>query len=216
LFFAAYFLNNLAITLTNRLPGLQILPNHVWEGFLVCSWSGKLYSILVIVMLTFLCQSVLSKESVGLTLRQSEGSLLPATLVVLGLAAWALAVGFCSPKGQFDFKTLFYLAVMPGLNEELVYRGYLLAILNRLMPEKVTLFKAPIGWGVLVTSLLFGLLHGLWLDNSLAIHINGIALRNATLSAFIFAWLRERTGSLLVPIAAHGIEDVLFFLPRMI
>lgn len=29
-------------------------------------------------------------------------------------------------------------------------------------------------------------------------------------------WLRERTGSLLMPILAHGAEDVFFFAPRML
>lgn len=45
LFFGVYFLDNLSITLTNHIPGLQFVPNQVWEGFLVYSWSGKLYSI---------------------------------------------------------------------------------------------------------------------------------------------------------------------------
>jgi membrane protease YdiL (CAAX protease family) len=104
---------------------------------------------------------------------------------------------------------------MPGLNEELTYRGYLLGILNSIMPRRVNLFAAPLGWGVIVTSLLFGLLHGLWMDGSFAIHVDVIALCNTTISGFIFAWLRERTGSLVMPILAHGLEDVLFFLPRM-
>lgn len=105
---------------------------------------------------------------------------------------------------------------MPGLNEELIYRGYLLGVLDRLMLAKFRLFSTPIGWGVIITSLLFGLLHGFWLDNTLVFHVEIIAFRNATFSDLIFAWLRERTGSLLMPVIAHGVEDVLFFLPRMI
>lgn len=72
------------------------------------------------------------------------------------------------------------------------------------------------GCGVLVTSLLFGLLHGIWIDKNMSIQVDLIGLRNAILSGFIFAWLRERTGSLLTPIIAHGLEDMFFFLPRMI
>jgi membrane protease YdiL (CAAX protease family) len=215
LFFGVYFLDNLTIILTNRLPSWQIIPNHIWEGFLVCSWSGKLYSILFVLALIFLCQSMLNKDAVGLTFRQKEGAVLPALVVMLPLAAWALLVGFHSPKGQPDFSALIYLAIMPALNEELTYRGYLLGILNSIMPRRFQLFAAPVGWGVIVTSLLFGLLHGIWLDGSLALHVDVIALRNSAISGFIFAWLRERTGSLTMPILAHSLEDVLFFLPRM-
>jgi membrane protease YdiL (CAAX protease family) len=35
-------------------------------------------------------------------------------------------------------------------------------------------------------------------------------------SGFIFAWLRERSGSWLMPVIAHGLEDFFFFLPRML
>jgi hypothetical protein len=214
-FFGVYFLDNLTITLTNHFPALQFVPNQVWEGFLVCGWNGKLYSILLAIALLFLVRTQLTKVQIGITLRQNEGYFQPTTLVVLALAAWALIVGLNSPKGQLDIRVLIYLGVMPGLNEELIYRGFLLAILNKLMPPKFTLFTAPLGWGVIVTSVLFGLLHGVWLDSSLAIHLDVIALQNSTVSGFVFAWLRERTGSLLIPIIAHGLEDVLCFLPRM-
>jgi membrane protease YdiL (CAAX protease family) len=216
LFFGVYFLDNLSITLTNHLPALQLVPNRVWEGFLVYGWSGKLYSILLAIALLFLLRPGLTREEVGLTLRQNEGFILPASLVVLALAAWVLIVGLCSPKGRLDVRFLIYLAVMPGLNEELIYRGYLLAIMNRLLSPKFKLFAAPVGWGAILTSVLFGLLHGVWLDNSLDVELDMIALRNSTVSGLVFAWLRERTGNLLMPIVAHGLEDVLFFLPRML
>ncbi len=215
LFFAVYFADNLLIVLTNRFSSLQMIPSHVWEGFLVCGWSGKLYSIIFAFMLLFLCRKILTKEEVGLTFHQNFGSILPTCLVILALAAWALYVGISSPKGKLDLQTLIYLAVMPGLNEELIYRGYLLGILDRRIPAKFSIFSAPTGWGVIITSVLFGLLHGFWLDSNLSVHIEVIALRNATISGLIFAWIRVRTGSLLMPVIAHGVEDVLFFLPRM-
>lgn len=214
--FAVYFIDNLLIALSNRYDSLQLVPNHTWEGFLVCSWSGKLYVVLVASALLYSVRSLLAKEDVGLTLRQKDGFLLPSCVVLLILAAWACTVGVRSPKGALDIKTLLYLAIMPGLNEELIYRGYLLGILDKLMPGKFRVFSAPVGWGVVVTSLLFGLLHGFWLDHNLTIHIEIIALRNAACSGFAFAWLRERTGSLVLPIVAHGVQDVLFFLPRMV
>ncbi|MGE5251499.1 MAG: CPBP family intramembrane glutamic endopeptidase [Bacteroidota bacterium] len=216
LFFGVYFLDNLTITLTNRFPVLQFVPNPTWEGFLVCAWSGKLYSVLLVLGLLWLAPFPVDREQVGLTLRQKEGFFLPASLVILALAAWSLLVGIHSPKGQLNFGVLAYLALMPALNEEVVYRGFLLAVLNRLMPPRHNLFGAQIGWGAIVTSLLFGLLHGLWLDNDLAVQLDVIALRNSAISGFIFAWLRERTGSLALPMLAHGMEDFLFFLPRMV
>lgn len=215
LFFTVYFADNILIVLANRSSSLQLVPNHVWEGFLVCGWSGKLYSILFAVGLLILCRKILSKEDAGLILRQKPGSFLPACAAILALSVWAYWVGCHSPKGELDLQTLLYLAMIPGLNEELIYRGVMLGSLDRIMPAKLALLAAPVGGGVIATSMIFGLLHGLWLDSSLGIHIEIIALRNATVSGFIFAWLRERTGSLVMPMVAHGLEDLLFFLPRM-
>ena len=42
-----------------------------------------------------------------------------------------------------------------------------------------------------------GLLHGFWLDDSFRVHIEMIAVWNTTISGFIFAWLKQATGSLL-------------------
>ncbi len=216
LFFAVFFIDNLSIVLVNRFNFLQIIPNSVWEGFLILSWSGKLYSIICMVLLLYMARKKLRKDAVGLTLRQVTGSILPACIVTILLAAWALLVGISSPKGKLDIPALAYLAIMPSLNEELVYRGILLAILIKIIPGNLMLFGAPFGWGIIVTSLLFGLLHGFWLDSDLAVHIEVIALRNAIISGLIFAWLRARTGSLVMPMIPHGLEDFLFFLPRMV
>lgn len=216
LFFAVFFIDNLVIALANRFSFLQLIPNKIWEGFLICGWSGKLYSVACMMLFLYLTRGILGRNDVGLTFHQNPGAILPACLATSFLAAWAFVAGISSPKGKFDLSTLTYLAIMPGLNEELVYRGILLAILGKMFPENLKLLGAPFRWGIIVTSLLFGLLHGFWLDNNLAVHIELIALRNATISGLVFAWLRARTGSLVMPIMAHGLEDFLFFLPRMV
>jgi membrane protease YdiL (CAAX protease family) len=125
-------------------------------------------------------------------------------------------MGLLLTKGPFDLGLLLYLAILPGFNEELVYRGVLPAFLDRFFPKNWVLAAAKIGWGTIIPSILFGLLHGLWLDDHFELHVEIIWIRNALISGFIFAWLRERTGSLLMPIIAHGAWDFFLFLPRMI
>jgi hypothetical protein len=144
-FFIIYFADNLLIVLTNQFPALQIIPNHTWEGFLICSWSGKLYSIIFTLTLLYFTRRILTWEEIGLTLHQEKGSVLPVILVILALAAWATRVGIASPKGRFDLPSLAYLAIMPSLNEELVYRGCLQGILNILLPKRINLLGAFIG-----------------------------------------------------------------------
>jgi uncharacterized protein len=216
IFFLFYFIDNLAITLTNHFPGLQIVPNHTWEGFLLWGWSGKCYSIFIVLLLVYNIRSYLPLSEIGLTTRQHSGSLAPSLVVIFLIALGAFSLGVLAPRGKSDLGLLFYLAILPGLNEELVYRGVLPASLDRLFPKNWILASAKIGWGTLITTLLFGLLHGLWLDDHLDLHIEIVWIRNAFLSGLIFAWLKERTGSLLMPVIAHGAWDFFIFLPRMI
>ena len=215
-FLIVFFADNFLMVFTIQYRSLQLIPVHTWEGFLICNWSGKLYSIIFTLTLLYFTRKMLTWDEIGLTLHQKMGSLLPSAILILFLAGWATLVGVSSPKGGFDAKTLVYLAIMPALNEELVYRGCLLGILDRLMPARVNLLGAWIGWGAFVTAILFSLLHGFWFNNNLSIHFDVIALRNSFISGFVFAWLRERTGSLVMPVFAHGVEDFLFFLPRMV
>lgn len=160
MFFIVYFADNLLIVVTNLYPNLQIIPNHIWEGFLICNWSGKLYSIIFTLSMLHFIRRILTFNEIGLTLQQKKGSLLPASIVTLVLAGWAILVGISSPKGDFDASTLIYLVIMPALNEELVYRGCLLEILNKFMPGKFNFLGAWSGWGAIITSILFSLLHG--------------------------------------------------------
>ena len=145
LFFIVFFSDNLLMGLTIQYPFLQLIPEHKWEGFLICNWSGKLYSIIFTLGLLYIFRQLLRVNEVGLSAHQQKGSVLPSTLVILALAGWATAVGFASPKGNFDPETLVYLAIMPALNEELVYRGYLPCILDKLMPRKINILGGGIG-----------------------------------------------------------------------
>jgi membrane protease YdiL (CAAX protease family) len=116
------------------------------------------------VRLAYLLRPILSKSEIGLQARQAAGSFGPSLVVILILVGWSLWIGLHAPKGPFDIETLIYLAVMRGLNEELTYRGLLLGIANKLSPGKPQFLGASLGWGVVVTALLFGLLHGLWIE----------------------------------------------------
>lgn len=214
-FFLVYFIDNLVITLTNHFHQLQFTPNRIWEGFLLWGWSGKMYSILIILVLLGITR-FLSLEDVGLTVRQYQGSSASALAVIFLIALGSSALGMLCPKGGFDPGLLLYLAILPGFNEELVYRGILPASLDRFSPKVWVLASAKFGWSMIITTLVFGLLHGLWLDNHFELHLEIIWIRNALFSGFIFAWLRERTGSLIMPIIAHGVWDFFLFIPRMI
>ncbi len=214
-FLAVYLLDNLVLALTSVYPRLQIIPNSTW-GTLACAWSGKLYSVLAALLVAWLLRRLMAPPEFGLALAQQKGSVRPALIVLLlaGIVAAVLGLGF--DKGPFDALVLVYLALMPGLNEELVYRGLLLGIANRISPPRWTILQARIGWGALITSLLFGLLHGFWIEAGVGAHFNWIVVFFNGLAGLAYAWQRQRTGSLLFPMLTHGVIDLFIVFVRMV
>lgn len=141
----------------------------------------------------------LSGSAFGWTWRQRPGSLGPAlgvSALVLAIHAWTLPDD--GPQGLAVSAALgWYQASLPGLTEELMFRGLLLALALRACPPATPASRiwgqAP-GWGGWVLTAAFIALHGPEPARMLAV------LPVAVLAL----WLRLYTGSLLLPVLVHN------------
>ncbi|HEX2210040.1 MAG TPA: CPBP family intramembrane glutamic endopeptidase [Longimicrobium sp.] len=185
-------------------PGLQ------WN------WTGKVLSIAW--ALAFVRWGPLTTREVGLTLRQRPGSMVPAVLLTAAVIVIPVLLGAGGQRAGAE--TLLYQATMPGLAEELAMRGVFLALLYRAFggaprPEPAS-GRAPDGWDarlwpILITSLAFGLWHGVAIRNG-QVTLDAIAFLLPFAGGVAFAWLRVRTGSLLFPILAHNGANLVAYL----
>jgi len=139
--------------------------------------------------------------------------------VVLGTALWVASAGLLevqslvSPPTQEDLDrfraihaalaprnladalvSIFVIAVLPGLCEELVMRGVLLPSLARAWKGSVV---APIA----ITAVLFALMH-----------FDGLRFAFTLSLGLVFGWLRLATGSLWPSVVAHLTLNTLTFL----
>lgn len=196
--FAAYLaLDDFVTGLPHLVPALDFLPGE-WN------WSGKVLSLvfaaLVIVALR------LSPDAVGLRLRQEHAR--TGAVAVALFVVWGACLGLAFKPGAPDAETLAFQATMPGLAEELAYRGIAPALLLSLWPRRPHVDGIP--WGVvLATSVMFGLWHAL----SYADGRFGFDLMSGLfpfLGSLPGGWLRFRTKSLVVPIAGHALANVAF------
>jgi membrane protease YdiL (CAAX protease family) len=200
---AAVLLHGLYLLLLTR--GFGALPN--WPAEAQWNWAGKGAAIVVMLGIT----GLLGWRAAGVTLKQTRGAVwawAPLALVI-GVAAWfAWSGGDGQPSGV---ETIAFQWTMPSFDEELYYRGVLLLVLDRAFPARARLLGAPIGWGGLLTVILFGSVHGLGVSDG-QITFDGVYFAwTAALGAF-FLWLRARTGSLLAPVVGHSAGNGLFTL----
>jgi membrane protease YdiL (CAAX protease family) len=189
---ALVFVNDAALT---RLYGL--LPDFVGGDW---NWQGK--GVALIITLAVACHPAIGWRRSGLTVRQHRKGLASALVVsaiLIGLFTW-LALG--SDDGAAPSETYAFQLTMPGLEEEPFYRGVLLLTLNEAFRGRVRALGVEWGWGALLSSVLFGLTHAFGYENGFSFDPMTFLLTG--LPALILVWLRERTGSVLLPILLHN------------
>ncbi|MEM0963695.1 MAG: CPBP family intramembrane glutamic endopeptidase [Bacteroidota bacterium] len=189
-------LDDLAVTLPYWAGLLDVFGGN-WN------WDGKAYSL--VWALAFVAFGPLSSEEAGLTLRQRAGSAWPAALVTAALTAASFGLGVLFGGGPPDVETVAFQLTMPGLAEEVVYRGVLIGLLHR----------AFVGAGLvarvgptLVTAVAFGLVHGLSVEAGVP-SFEWLFFSYTFVGGLAYGWLRERTGSVAFPVLAHSLGNTI-------
>lgn len=171
------------------------------------NWLGKLFSAAVLLIAI----SILPRETrqrVGLRWHQDEGSLRPALLCIVLLCALSWTMEAWSAEGtDTSPERLAFQALMPGLDEELFFRGIFLAFLLRAFDERFSFVGAPVGPAAAIVTFIFAAGHGLRVSEAL-VHFDPVTFLLTGTLGFGLLWIRQRTGSVLLAIAAHNLVNV--------
>jgi membrane protease YdiL (CAAX protease family) len=170
------------------------------------NWLGKTMSFVGMLIVASL--PVFGYRKVGLTFRQRPGFRTPLVvfLILMGLF---LCLAILDTSEMADIETIAFQWTMPSIDEELFYRGVLLLMMNEAFARRASILGAAIGYGGLLTSLLFGLAHGFGFSEG-SFHFDVITFSVTGIPSLILLWLRERTGSLLLPVLGHSASNGLF------
>lgn len=201
------------------------------------SWAGKVAGLLVSVI--FLGERWVTPAAAGL--RGPRAGSLRVVGLVVGVAFLAVLANAYLLRHAFAVlwwhERLFY-SLVPGVEEELFYRGVLLGLLGPVFARTIPLAGTRTTWGGLVSVLLFGLGHGLKFY-PIYDAVNNVLLSHAHLATHIlwwqpllyflltetayplvmgllFLWVRERTGSVWAAMAAHCLLNTALTAGRML
>lgn len=101
-----------------------------------------------------------------------------------------------SPIREVSWGMLLLNRLLMALPEEFFFRGYLQNRLNRVFGRPITILGAPVGWSLVIVSLLFALSHSL-------IHVQWWHIF-IFFPSLVFGWLQEKRGSVTAPTVFHG------------
>ena len=173
------------------------------------NWQGKLMALAASIAMAAL--PAYGFRQVGLTLSHAAGSLKAAAPVAVAYCAFFFVIALLFAADQPSTEDVAFQLTMPGLEEELFYRGILLFALDQAFRGRKRLLGVDWGWGAVLSCLLFGLTHAFgYSDGSFSFDPAIMAL--TAIPSFIAVWVRMRTGSLLLPVLLHNFGNAISFL----
>lgn len=164
-------------------------------------WCGALILAVVQIALLFVVARVLRDKPSGVSL----GLLSPILFT-----RW-VAVSSTGGTARQALITFLTYALFVGFGEEILYRGYGHSRLNAAFGKPFTFHGVPYGWGTLIAALIFGVTHvGVlrWI----------LGMSDAVtwawgiwtfFSGLVFAYVREKSGSILAPALLHGLPQAI-------
>jgi membrane protease YdiL (CAAX protease family) len=197
MFFAFVVLDQVVVQL---LLDVIIFEGQRWN------WLGKAAECLL--ALLFIATTLLTNREAGLDFRIKHSK------QVFGFIVGLLSIIFAIYYFAFGFKnvsgteTFVFQLLMPGIAEELVFRGVLLGLLNKVYTKGFTVLQTPLGWGVVITSVLFGLVHS-FNFGSYTIDFNMLYFVSTFSMGLFLAFVKEKSQSLLPGIACHNLFNLI-------
>lgn len=186
-----YFVSNLAL----------ILPNFPFFNFIGGSWNwdGKVYSIACGIAMYFIFRKQFSENNF-FTFKQNEAGVKPAMWTAFIIIAIRILGGALNSK-VFDLETLLFQISMPGIDEEIVFRGILLGLMCSSLRCGRSIALSP---AIVINTILFGLVHA-WNYQNGALDFNWSSFIATGIVGYALTYITLKTRSILLAILTHNL-----------
>ncbi|MDP3950289.1 CPBP family intramembrane glutamic endopeptidase [Microbacterium sp.] len=183
------------------LPRVGVFAELDWN------WQGKTLELVwLAVLFAVLWRWAREEAGLGSGIRTGSGRPVAVAIVVVFIVAAALSVwAFADADAQRvlpSVERVLFDSTHANLTEELLVRGAMLAILDRVCGTPWRFFGAQVGWGLVLTTVWFGLWHGLVLSDG-GLDFDLSAIISTGVAGLLLGWVRARSGSIWLAYVAH-------------
>lgn len=198
-----YFIYNAVLTIQFQFDCLNIIKGG-WN------WDGKIYGVICGVAAYFIFRRQFS-ENDFFTLKQNKEGLKSALKVVVAIISISVLGGIVNDK-DFNLETLLFQVSMPGIDEEIMYRGVLLGLMCSVLRTGGKAWSNP---AIVINGVLFGLVHALsFRDGAMQFYTMNFVWTG--LLGYGFGYITIKTRSILIPMLTHNLYNFLLNLLSMI
>lgn len=189
-------------------------PRVGWFAELAFNWQGKILAILAAILFIVVWKGI-SWRAIGLT-RAKPGTWWRVLAMIAGVCVFWFVMGSSAeaPTWTLTSEAVLFQAFMPSIEEELVWRGILWALIAMALPETKRFWR--VGWSLAITTVLFGLGHSLTIQSGFMLNFDVALLISTGLSGYLLGWIRARSGSITPAIVLHsGINLAALLIPAL-
>lgn len=140
-------------------------------------------------------------------------------VVLIALLILPLLMGLYSHRQFLQvLLTILWLFFGAGFGEEIFFRGYIQSRVNQAFARPLRFLGIDFGWGLMVSSLLFGFIHALNRVDYFAGHYDFVWwwMPPNFAAGLFYGFLREKTRSILPGAIIHGLSDVFAQIPSLL
>ncbi|MCX7116955.1 MAG: CPBP family glutamic-type intramembrane protease [Legionellales bacterium] len=140
------------------------LPPIVWFSGSHWNWQGKILEFSWPLAIVYLLKW-LSPQKMGLVHFKFSAMLYTGLAGLLFIVVADVIPEDIPLPSMLSTQSILYQLIMPGLGEEFVFRGVFLAILNHHLGKQWSLFNVKFGWGAIIVTYLFTIVHVITCDS---------------------------------------------------
>ena len=183
---------------------------HIIKGS--WNWDGKILSIIwgVVCFLLFKKYFI---ENNFLTIKQNMKNNKKVIIVSMIFLVIVFGLSLFSEKEEFNIEKLMFQLLMPGIDEEILFRGVMLGLLLSCIKKELFLIKNP---SLMIMSLLFGIIHGFTISEGFSIQLEPVGIIFTGICGYIYGWVTLQMRSVLVPILLHNLVNFFITLIPML
>lgn len=185
----------------------RLTPLPLFDAF-ERAWQGKVIDLLWVLLLYVVFRRW-ARDEAGFRWTLAPGTGRPAFTLIAGtfcffvaLTLVAVATG-SAPAQTPSIEQFVFDATIPNLTEELIWRGAMLAVLCRAFPPMRMVAGAPVGWAIVISSVVFGLGHTILIDATGVWSVSIAGGLFATAMGLLLGWVWARTGSIWPAFLLH-------------
>lgn len=106
------------------------------------NWDGKIYGIICGILFYVLFRKFF-RENDFFTLKQNKENFKPALVGAISIVLLSTIIWFLLGNSKFNLETLAFQISLPGIDEEIMFRGILLGLLTTALKDKISFLGNP-------------------------------------------------------------------------